>query len=135
MLARLAGGGQVDGRVVGVGLLAVVARGPLRVALLPASLALGELLVEVSGVEEDEGSQLDRAGGGVDRPAESLADQHGQEAAMVQVGVGQHDRIQLGRVERERDPVADRLVGAALEHAAVDEDAGPIGRQQELGAR
>ena len=38
----------------------------------------------------------------------------------------------LCRVEAERDPVADRLVRAALEHAAVDQDPGPLGLEEEL---
>ena len=52
---------------------------------------------------------------------------------MVQVCVGQDDRIELARVERERDPIPDRLVRAALEHPAVDEHARPFGDEQELG--
>ena len=48
--------------------------------------------------------------------------------------MGQQDRVELGRVEGERDPVADRLVRAALEHAAVDEDLRALGDQQELRA-
>lgn len=46
-LAR-AGGGQVDSRLVGVGFLEVVCRHLVRVAALPACLALGELLVETA---------------------------------------------------------------------------------------
>ena len=58
-------------------------------------------------------------------PAVAVLDQQRQQAAVVEVGVGQQDRVELGRVERERDPIADRLVGAALEHAAVDRGRGP----------
>ena len=132
-LAGLAGRREVDRGVVLVGFLAVVGRDLVRVALLPAGLALGELLVELAGVEQDERGQLDRAGGGVDPAAIALLDQQRQQPAMVEVGVGQQDRIELARVERERDPVADRLVRAALEHPAVDEDPRPVGVEQELG--
>ena len=38
--------------------------------------------------------------------------------------MGQQDRVERLRVVGERDPVADRLVRAALEHPAVDEDRG-----------
>ena len=48
--------------------------------------------------------------------------------------MGQQDGVELARVERERDPVADRFVRAALEHPAVDEDPGPLGVEQELRA-
>ena len=53
---------------------------------------------------------------------------------MVEVGMGQEDGVEVGRLEGERDPVADRFVRAALEHPAVDEDPGPLGDEQELRA-
>ena len=48
------------------------------------------------------------------------------------MGVGQEHGVELGRFERERDPVPDRLVRAPLEHAAVDEHPRPFGDEQEL---
>ncbi len=66
---HLAGCRQVDGRLVLVGLLAVVRGDLVRVALLPARLALGELLVELARVEQDERGELDRAGRRMDPPA------------------------------------------------------------------
>jgi hypothetical protein len=53
---------------------------------------------------------------------------------VVEVGVGQQDRVDRRRVVRERNAVPDGLVRAALEHAAVDEDAGAVGDEQELRA-
>ena len=64
----------------------------------------------------------------------TLLDDMRDEPAVVEMGVGQEDRVQLARVVRERDPVADRLVRAALEHPAVDQDPGALGGQQELRA-
>ena len=52
---------------------------------------------------------------------------------MVEVGVGQQDRVQVFRIKGKWDPVADRLIWAALEHAAVDEDPSPVRDQQVLG--
>ena len=49
--------------------------------------------------------------------------------------MGQEHRVQLGGVEGERDPVPDRLVGTALEHAAIDQHASPFRGEQELRAR
>ena len=46
----------------------------------------------------------------------------------------QQDRVDRRGVVGERNPVADRLVRAALEHPAVDEDPGAGGLEQELGA-
>jgi len=124
---RVARGGEVDGGLVLVGLLLVVGGDGVGVTLLPARLALGELLVELARVEEDEAGQLDRPGGGVDGASVAVLDEEREEAAMVEMGVGQQDGVELLRVVRERDPVADRFVGAALEHPAVDEDLRPFG--------
>src|SRR6185369_14255923 len=44
-----------------------------------------------------------------------------------------HD-VERPGVVGQRDPVADRLVGAALEHPAVDQDAGSAGLEQVLRA-
>ena len=132
--AGLSGGGQLDRRLVLVGFAPVVGRDLVGVALLPAGLALGELLVQLPRVEEDQGRQLDGARRGVDRAAVAALDQQRQQAAMVEVRVGQQHRIEVRRIERERDPVADRFVRAALEHPAVDEDARPGGLEEELRA-
>jgi hypothetical protein len=51
------------------------------------------------------------------------------------MGVGDEDRVKLRRLEAQRDPVADDLVGAALEHPAVDQDAGARGGQEEARSR
>ncbi len=132
-LARAAGGHR-DGRLVQIRLLAIVGLDLVGVSLLPARLALRELLVQMPGVEQHELGELDGPGGRVDGTLEPRLDQQRQQAAMVEVGVGQHDGVELGRLERERDPVPDGLVGRALEHAAIDQHPGLIGREQELRA-
>ena len=58
-----------------------------------------------------------------------------EQPAMVEVGVGQQHGVEGRGVEIERDPVADRLVRAALEHPAVDEDPRLAGLEQVLRAR
>ncbi len=131
---RLARGGQVDSRLVLVGLAPVVGLDLVGMPLLPARLALGELLVELAGVEQDERRQLDRAGGGVDGAAISALDQQRQQAAVVEMGMGQEDGVEIGRMEGERDAIADRFVRAALEHPAIDEDLCPLGDEQVLRA-
>jgi hypothetical protein len=68
----------------------------------------------------------------MDRPFVAGLHEQRQQAAVVEMGVGQEDGVELGRVEGERDPVADRLVRAALEHPAVDEDLSALRGQQEL---
>ncbi len=101
---------------------------------LPACFALRELLLEVPGVEKDELGELACAVGRDDWPAEAFVDDVGNQPAVVEMSVGQEDRVERRRVEPERDPVPDGLVRAALEHPAVDEDSRPLGDEQELGA-
>ena len=126
---------QVDRRLVRVRSFRSSASTSSGMAALPAGLALGELLVEPARVEQDQASPARscRPWHGSGRVKPSL-DQERQEAAVVEVGMRQQDGVEVGRLERERDPVADRLVRAALEHAAVDQDARPLGDEQELRA-
>ena len=124
--------GEVQRGLVGIDVLPIVGRDELRVALLPAGVALRELLVEVAGVEQHDRGQLHGARRGVDRARVALASQDRQQPAVVEVGVRQEDGVQLGWFEVERDPVPDRLVGTALEHAAVDEHASPRRDEEEL---
>ena len=70
-LAVLPGLGEREGGRVRVGVLAVLGRGLVRVALLPAGVALGELLVQLPRVQQDERRQLDRAGRRMDGAARS----------------------------------------------------------------
>ena len=50
---------------------------------------------------------------------------------MVEVSVGEDERVDARRIEAQRDAIADRLVGTPLEHAAVDEDPGSSRGHQE----
>ena len=126
---------EVQGGLIRVGLLSVVGGDLVGIAPLPAGLPLGEFLVQMTGIEQHERGQLDGAGGGVDRTLVAGLHEEREQPAVVQVRVGQDDGVQLARLERERDPVPNAFIGAALEHPAVDEDSGALGRDQELGSR
>ena len=104
-----------------LGLVALLLAGGL-VGVLdgPVALALGELLLEFARVQQDQRGQLDRAASGVDGTAEAFGHDVRDEAAMVEMGVGQDDRVQRRRVVGEGNAVAHDLVRTALEHAAVD---------------
>jgi len=95
---------------------------------------LRELCLQLRRVEEDEARELHGPGGRVDRAREAVRDQRGDEAAVIEVRVREEERIDLARREREGQPVPRDLVRAALEHAAVDEDARAIGCEEELRA-
>ena len=124
-LVALARARQLERRLVLVGLAAVVGRDLVGVVLLPARVSFRELLVELARVEQDERRQLDRAGRRVDPSAVAGLDEQRQEPAVIEMGVGQQDRVELVRLVGERDPVPDRFVRAALEHPAVDQDPWP----------
>jgi hypothetical protein len=104
------------------------------VAPLPARAPFRELLLEPAAVEEDDLDQLRARAREVDGAAEARADGQRQEAAVIEVGVRDQDRIQGGGVEAQRHPVADHVVRAALEHPAVDQDAGALGGDEEARA-
>ena len=135
-LAATAGASNDDGGrpPVPVPVALVEHRRPGRVALLAPDEALGELLLELARVEEDQGRQLDRPLRRPHRTFESGLDHVRDQAAMVEVGMGQQDRVDPGRIVGQRNPVANRLVRAALEHPAVDQDRGPVRREQVLRA-
>jgi len=105
-----------------------------RMPPLPAPVPLRELLLEPAAVHQDDLRELGCRARQVDRAGEALPDDDGQEPAMVEVRVGDEDRVKLGRVVPERDAVPDRLVRRALEHPAVDQDLRAGGREQEAGA-
>ena len=80
---------------------------PGRDGASPIGLALGELLVQMPRIEQHERRQLDGPGRRMDLAAEARLDEHRQSAAVVEMGVCQHDGVEFRRVETERDPVAD----------------------------
>src|SRR2546430_4528886 len=54
------------------------------------------------------------------------------EPAVIEMRVRDQERVDLARRVGERHAVADHIVRAALEHAAVDEHARPVGLEQVL---
>jgi hypothetical protein len=58
-------------------------------------------------------------------------DQQREAAAMVQVGMRQDNRIELGRPDRRKLGVASARVTTALKHPIIDQDAG-AGRLEEV---
>src|SRR5437899_10203438 len=57
------------------------------------------------------------------------------EPAVIEMRVREQERVDLARRVGERHAVADHIVRAALEHAAVDEHARPVGLEQILRTR
>ena len=117
-------GREVQDLVVLARALGRVLGRPIGVVARVAGRPLGELGLELGRVEQHEPGELRGSGGADDGAAEALVDEQRQQAAVVEVGVGEDDGIEGLGVDPERHAVAHRLVAAALEHAAVDEDAG-----------
>src|SRR5207248_11224404 len=70
-------------------------------AVVPADGAgdAGVLLLDAGRVGEHHVGQVAGGGGAVDRAVEALADEVGQVAAVVDVGVAEYDRIHVTRVK------------------------------------
>ncbi len=97
-----------------------------RIGVAAVALLLREaglFFLQGAGIFEHQAGE--RAGrlGAVDRAAVALCHEARQEAGVVEVGVGEDDRVDLLRPERERAPVALLELLVALEEAAVDEQA------------
>ena len=95
--------------------------GGLRVPLRAPLAALRELLLQLGGVEEHQRRELHGAGRREDRGAHALRVHERDEAAVIEVGMGEEHGVDRRGVVRERRAVVLGLVRVALEHAAVDE--------------
>ena len=94
-----------------------------RPVLAPAiGVGVQRLLFEqVGAVGEDDLGQPRRRFGGIDRAGPSVPGQHREVPGVVQVGVGQDDRVEVVEVEWHRSPVAAAQTRQSLEHPAVDQ--------------
>ena len=131
-VAELDGIEQAQG---GLDVAAVVERQG-RPVLGPASLVRpsGVLLLQVGAVAQHDRGQVGGVPRADDAAAESFADKSWQVPAVVEVGMGEHHRVQAGGRNGERRPVpasqrGDTLVEAGVDQhaagAALDEEAAP----------
>lgn len=123
-LVWLAGGHGHELAHGGQGLLSCVER--LGGIMFGVALQVGEsrfFLLKMTAVGKNDLGQSLRALRAVDRTPEPDPGESRQVAAVVDVGVGQHDGIHRFRGHRERCPVLKAQVLDALEKTAVDENA------------
>jgi hypothetical protein len=80
----------------------------------------GVFFLDVAAVGQKDAAEVARAGGGVHPSVKAFAHQHRQVAAVVQVGVGQDDGMDLAGHHRKGPPVAQAQLLVALEQPAVD---------------
>ncbi|MNZ82442.1 hypothetical protein D3C78_1011400 [compost metagenome] len=104
-------------------------------ACAPLVFPLGVIFLNVRGIHQH---QLQQVAGGIrriDRAAVALRGQAGEQAAMVDVGMGDHHGIQLQGIEGEGLAVVGFVFAAALTHAALKQDACAVtGLDQVAGA-
>jgi len=85
-------------------------------------LVFGVFFQQFCGVEEDDFCDFSGCGGAVDFSFEAFADEFWQEAAMVEVSVGQEDGVYRCRGNGKRLPVSFAQVSFLIE-AAVNQQA------------
>ena len=103
------------------------APGPFGLAVAPFHLHH----LDMSRIRQHHRAKIGRGLGGDDPAAEALSRQAGQEAAVVDMSVGEEHRIEAVGLEEEGVPVARPNFPFALEHSAVDQQA-PAGRLQQV---
>jgi hypothetical protein len=119
---RLALGGGVEGQ----------GRAVLRGAAL---VVIGGLLfLEVARVGQEQRQEVGRRPGGEDAPPEALLEEPGQVAAVVDVGVREHDPVERGGVDGQPIPVPQAELLEPLVEAAIEEQAPARRLHQELRA-
>jgi len=97
--------------------------------LMSLPLKCGVLFLDMAGILEDDLSKLTRRGRRYDPTLKSRFGQLREQAAMIQMGVGQQDNVdRIGR-QGERRPVSSNEL-ALLMHSAIDENPKIAGIQQ-----
>src|SRR5215471_5292474 len=80
------------------------------------------LLLQMAGVRQDHRAEVDGRRRGIDRSGKALLDEPGNPTAMVQVGMGENDSIDLAGRDRCILPVSLSPFFVALEYATVNQD-------------
>jgi hypothetical protein len=88
----------------------------------------------VRRILEQHAQQVDGGGVAVDRSAVAVPEQDGQATAVVEMAMAEHDGVDPLRIERQRIAVAPLVLAAALEQAAIQQDALASGVHQVAGA-
>ena len=87
---------------------------------------LGISFLDVGAVQEHDRAEVPCGMCRVDRSLVSVPRQDGQQAAVVDVRVAQHDRVEALPVEREILVLGGGLFAPALEHPAIEENASSV---------
>jgi hypothetical protein len=80
------------------------------------------LFLKIAAVGEENPAEVPRRRGGIDLPGETVPDQKGEVAAVIEMGMGEDHRIDLSRRDRQRFPISETELFKSLKESAVDED-------------
>ena len=80
------------------------------------------VLLNPSGIRQDERAEIPRAGSAEDTPAKAAGDEPGQVSAVVKMRVREHHGIDAVGIDRQRRPVSLAQLFGALEQTAVHEN-------------
>ncbi len=93
----------------------------------------GVFFLEVGGIFEEESGELDGGGIGENGFVEATADEDGEPAGVVEMGVSEDGEVERFGIDGKRIPVAILEVAGALEKAAIDEQALASGLDEIFG--
>jgi hypothetical protein len=96
-------------------------RTPTAFLLMALFLKGGIFLLDPGGIHKDDRQQVGRGGGCQDRALKSLADEPGDKAAVVEVGMGQKQEVYFIRRDWKGIPVPSEE-GTFLKEAAIHEN-------------
>ncbi len=91
--------------------------------------------LDAAGIRQHVGTEIDGAARRKDAAGKAVAHQLRQQAAVVDMGMGQEHGVDVGGAKRKR-PVVQLLQGfRSLKQAAIDQEASGAGLEQIAGAR
>src|SRR5678815_949619 len=90
---------------------------------------LGVLFLEVRRIHQHDFAQLQSGTGAMNRPPETGLRQERQSAAMVDMGVGQENRLHRRGVKGKLAILRDRFVAVALKQPSIQKKGGSLGLQ------
>ena len=117
----------VDRRVQGQRRL--VLREPVTVCLA------GILFLQMSGVRQHQRTEILRRGRAEHAASKPGGNQTRQVPAVIQVRVGQDERVNGGGIDRQRCPITQPQLFQPLKKPAIDEDSASVSFEEVLGAR
>lgn len=96
--------------------------------------AIGFLLLQVAAVGQEHATERAGSAGRKDGAAKSVAAERRQVTAVIQMGMGEHDRVERAGVDVRRFPVAQTQFLETLKEPAVDENMFGSGGYEEAAA-